>query len=323
MDTLVHIIIFLAAVGIIWVFAGSLVDAVSRISRRYCKSGFFTAFFILGFLTSISEFSVAANSILGHVPGVSLGNLIGASFVILLLIVPLLAIAGKGIRLNGAISKGTLALILVTIVLPALLVLDGNVTRTEGLLALLAYGTVAYVLYRKRVPISACDPDDEGIGERIRSTFFDCMRILIGSIAIFAAAHFLVEQAVYFADALSIPSSLVGLVMLSIGTNIPEIVIAIRSIFRGRADIAFGDYLGSAAMNSLIFGGLAVISGTFLIEASEFIMTAILFVSGLGLLFLFASSRLTISRREAIILILFYVAFLALQIWNVIRFSGA
>lgn len=322
MEALVHVIIFIASIGIIWFFAGILVESVSRIARRYCKSGFLTAFFVLGFLTSISEFSVAANSAIAKVPGVSVGNLVGASFVILLLIVPMLAIAGKGIRLNGAVSKGMLALILLVIALPVLLVLDGTVTWTEGLLAFLAYGTLAYALYRKRVPIQACEASEEGLVEQVRLTIADGARILAGGIIIFIAAHFLVEQAVYFAGVLGIPNSLVGLVMLSLGTNVPEIVIAARSIFRGRADIAFGDYLGSAAMNTLIFGGLAIASGTFFVEASEFIMTAALLVSGLLLLFVFASSRLTVSRKEACLLLFFYAAFLILQIWNIVRFAG-
>ncbi len=322
MELFVHILIFLVAVGIIWVFTGSVVDAVSRIARRYCKSGFLTAFFVLGFITSIGEFSVAANSVLEKVPQVSAGNLVGASFVILLFIVPLLAIAGKGIQLNGAISKGLLGLLLAVIVLPTLLVLDGNVTRTEGFLLLLAYGTVAFALYRKRVPINACDPDDNSIGERISLTMGDVSRVVVGGVAIFFAAQFLVEESVYFATALSVPSSLIGLVLLSVGTNIPEIVIAFRSILRKRADIAFGDYLGSAAMNTLIFGLLAVVSGTFLVEASEFIMTAGLFLVGLFLLYRFAISKFTLSRREAFVLLFFYGAFLAVQIWNVVRFAG-
>ena len=143
MDTLVHLLIFIVSIGIVWFFADVLIQAVSRISRRYCKSGFFTAFFILGFLTSISELSVAVNAHAALVPGVSVGNLIGASFVLLLFIVPMLALLGKGIRLNAAASKGTLALMLGAIGLPALLVIDGTVTRTEGLLAILIYATKA------------------------------------------------------------------------------------------------------------------------------------------------------------------------------------
>ena len=322
MELFVHILIFLVAIGIIWVFAGSVVNAVSRIARRYCKSGFLTAFFVLGFITSISEFSVAANSVLEKLPQVSAGNLVGASVVILLFIVPLLAIAGKGIQLNGAISKGLLGLLLVVIALPTLLVLDGNVTRAEGLLLLLAYGAVAFTLYLKRITISACDPDENSIGERISLTMNDVLRVVVGAVAIFFAAQFLVEESVYFATALSVPSSLIGLVLLSVGTNIPEIAIAVRSLSRGRADIAFGDYLGSAAMNTLIFGLLALLSGTFLVEASEFIMTAALFIVGLYFLYRFAVSKFTLSRTEAFVLLVFYGAFLAVQIWNVVRFAG-
>jgi len=319
MDALVHILIFVISIGIVWFFAGVLIEAVSRISRRYCKSGFFTAFFILGFLTSISEISVAINSSLALVPGVSAGNLIGASFVLLLFIVPLLALMGKGIRLNEAVSKGTLALMLGAVALPALLVMDGDITRTEGFLMILVYGTMAYALYRRRAPIQACDPFEEENQGKTRGMTADVIRVVIGAVAIFAAAHFLVEQAVYFAVMLSVPSSLIGLLMLSIGTNIPEIVIAFRSIFRGRSDIAFGDYLGSAAMNTLIFGGLAIASGSFEVESSEFVMTTVLMVSGLVLLWVFAQSKSIISRKEGVVLFLFYVVFFILQIWNIVR----
>lgn len=323
MDTFVHALIFLVSTAIVWFFADVLIEAVSRISRRYCKSGFFTAFFLLGFLTSISELSVAVNSALEGVPGVSAGNLVGASFVVLLFIVPLLAVAGNGLRINEAVSKRTLALMLMTVALPALMLIDGDVTRTEGLLALLSYGTVAYALYRKRAPILACDPLEEDADGKLRGMAGDLARVLIGGAAIFAAAHFLVEQAVYFAGALSVPNSLIGLLVLSIGTNIPEIVIAFRSIFRGRADIALGDYLGSAAMNTLIFAGLATFTGTFSVVASGFIMTTVLFVSGLAFLFSFARSKHVLSRGEGAVLLLFYGAFVALQVWNILRLSGS
>lgn len=315
MAAIVHVIIFLASLAIVWFFAGVLVESVSRIARRNCHTGFFTAFFILGFLTSISEFSVALNSSLAGVPGVSAGNLIGASFVLLLLVVPLLAVLGRGIRLNKAVSPKILILLLLTIALPALLVLDGNVTRVEGILAMLAYATVAFALYRSREPIRACEPEGDEIA-RVRSLFVELGRILVGAVAIFAAAYFLVEQTVYFASFLNVPSSLIGLLLLSLGTNIPELVIAARAILSRKSDVAFGDYLGSAAMNTFAFGLLAATAGSFVVEASEFIIAAVLLASGLALLYRFARSGRVVTRREGMILLAFYLAFLAVQFYN-------
>lgn len=313
MELLVHILIFLASIVIVWFFAGVLIESVQGIARRYCRSGFLTAFFLLGLLTSVSEMSVAANAALERVPGVSVGNLIGASFVILLFIIPFLAFAGRGVSISRALSWKTLTLMLGTIALPALMVLDGNVTRTEGLLVVLAYGTVAYALYRQQEHIRACDPLEEDVFVRTRRLAADLGRIILCGIAIFAAAHFLVEQAVYFAGALSVPPSLIGLLLLSIGTNIPELVIAVRAVLAGRSDIALGDYLGSSSMNSLVFGLLALGAGPFAVEAGEFMLAAALFIPGLILLFVFARSGRRISRGEGVVLFLFYAALMLSQ----------
>ena len=318
MTILIHVVTFACSIAIVWFFSGFLIESVGRMARRFNKTGFITAYFVLGFLTSISEISVAINSGIAGVPGVAVGNLIGASFVILLLIVPLLAVANKGISLTGSVSAPNLFLMLGLIVLPAVLVLDGNVTKTEGLLAVLAYATVAFVLYRAR---STTPP--KVVEERldISGTFKDIGRILLSGLAIFLAAHFLVEQAVFMAMALSIPASLVGLVLLSLGTNLPEIVIAVRSVIHRRTDIAFGDYLGSSTMNTLVFGGVALASGTFLLESSEFIVTALLMIAGLLCLYFFARSKCTLSRMEGIVLLLFYAAFIAIQIANIAKFA--
>lgn len=323
MATLVHIIIFLCSAAVVWVFAGVLIEAVNRIAKRFNKTGFLMAFFILGFLTSISEISVAANAVLAGVPGVSVGNLIGASFVILLFIVPLLALVGTGIKLKHTISKRNLLLMLAVVALPALLVIDGNVTKTEGILTILAYLAVAYLLYRQRgrTPDVGGDELAAEVLSKTHATLLDIGRIALGGAAIFLAARFLVEQAVYFAQLLTIPPSLVGLILLSIGTNVPEIVISIRSVLRNQTDIAFGDYLGSAVMNTLIFGGLALVSGTFFLESSEFIVSTVLLVLGLTCFFFFARSGYSLSRREGAILVLFYGLFLAFQIYNVVRFA--
>src|SRR3989338_7470207 len=144
MITVVHISIFLFSSAVVWFFAGILIESVDRVARRFHKTGFSVAFFVLGFLTSISEISVALNAGIGGVPQVSVGNLVGASFVIPLLIIPFLAIAGKGIELKKLISGRNLLLVFAVIALPSLLVVDGDVTRTEGVLALLVFTTLVY-----------------------------------------------------------------------------------------------------------------------------------------------------------------------------------
>lgn len=311
--------VFLLSLSVLWFFAGMLLDSVGRLAGRLCRSGFGTAFFVLGVLTSISEISVAVNAAAGGVPGVSAGNLAGASFVIILLIVPFLAVAGGGMSIKGLVSKETLAFALLVILLPVLLLADGQVTMLEGAFAVLAYLALAYSIRNRPEgkESNVCSVEQGGR----RELYLDVAKILVGAAAVFIASHFLVEESVAVATYLSVPASLFGLLLLSIGTNIPEIVIAIRAVLAKHKDIAFGDYLGSAAMNVPIFGVLALVTGGFVVESSQFVGTALLMLAGFVLFYIFARTRAELSSREGIVLLLFYASFVLVQFVNIVRFA--
>ncbi len=321
-STFLNVLIFLCSIGIVWYFAGVLIESVTHLSRRFNRTGFTTAFFLLGFLTSIGEFSVAINASIEGVPEVSVGNLIGASFVVLLLIVPLLAVLAGKVELRNTLSKRNLVLALAAIALPAVLVIDGTVTRVEGLFALLTYATLVWSIYRQKQEI----PDAKAIMakpfEKKRSFLADLGRIVGGGIMIFLASRVLVDQAVFFSLLIGAPTSLVGLVLLSLGTNVPEFVVAIRSVLKKKSDVAFGDYIGSATVNTFIFALLALVNGAFMFNAGETAGTTILLLIGLVIFFFFARSHSSLSRREGAILILFYAVFLGLQISALVGYAG-
>src|SRR3989338_3153819 len=105
-----HVLLFLFSAGIIWFFAGLLIESTDRLARHFHKNGFIVAFFVLGFITSISEIAVAVNATIKGVPEISAGNLVGASFVILLFIIPFLAAIGNKIELRHTLSRQNLRL---------------------------------------------------------------------------------------------------------------------------------------------------------------------------------------------------------------------
>lgn len=323
MSVLVHLFTFILSAAIIWFFAGLLIESVVIVAKRFHQSGFTVAFFVLGFLTSISEISVMINSSLEGTPQVSAGNLAGASFVILLLIIPLVAIVGNGIQLKNTLHHRNLGIALFAVALPTLLILDGGVNRGEGLICLMVYGTLIYFIRKQRpksVPQVLEDVEEELTNTR-KVTIFNLIKILVGAIFIFVAGHLLVQEATYFSNLLSIPSSIIGLLLLSIGTNIPELVIAVRSVLKGRNEIAFGDYLGSTVTNTLVFGFLPLLNGRFSVEPTEFIVTGILMVIGFIAFFIFAKSKNTITKQEGIALVSIYGIFVLVQIVNFVRFA--
>ncbi|MDD5026850.1 MAG: hypothetical protein PHH13_05805 [Candidatus Peribacteraceae bacterium] len=325
MTLLAHILLFALSACVMWLLSGVLIDATDTVARRYRKSGFAVAFFVLGFLTSIGEMSVLVSASAGGVPQVSAGNLLGASVVIILLIIPVLAIFGNGIQMARALHPSTIALLLGVVLLPSLLTLDGTLGIAEGFIMIFLYATI-FFLVQKRHPAEqeaseAIQETERMLLHKKHATLIDCGKIAIGGILIFLSGIILVEESVYFATILHIPFSFVGLLLLSIGTNVPEFVIAVRCVLGRHKDIAFGDYMGSAAANTFLFGLLAVANGPFHIEASETRLTFIVFAIGAVLFFLFSRTRGTLSRKEGLILLSLFLLFMTMQIGNAVRLS--
>lgn len=311
MEIIVHGVLFLTSLAVIWFFSGSLIETINRIAKRLNKSGFVIAFFVLGFFTSISEISVAVNATIDGVPQVAVGNLVGASFVILLLIVPLLAIVTKKIELQNTVTDRNLILALLVVLLPVLSVIDGNATRQEAFIILGAYITLLFAI-RNQATLS--DPVPEmPEAEDTRHLVYYIVKTIVGAVLIFFAGHILVEESVYFAQLASLPPSLIGLVILSIGTNVPEIMVAVQALRQKQKGIAFGNYLGSAVTNTPIFAFLVLANGSFVFPATQFVMTAIIMGFGLFLFALFVRSKCTLTRAEGAALFSFYVLFVIAQ----------
>lgn len=315
---LLHGALFLLSILIIWMMSGILIEATESVAKRYNKPGFAVAFFVLGFLTSISEISVAVNSTLRGVPQVSAGNLVGASIVIFLFIIPLLAILSGRIKLQNAIRPSNLAFALMLVCVPGMLALDSKITVIDSILLLALYATLIYRIRKKETVTKTIGKTMKKVHAQLvqkrRATMIDAAYILIGALLIFFAGKMLVEESLYFTSLLSVPPSVAGLLVLSIGTNVPELIIAIQSVIGKRNDIAFGDYLGSAVANVPIFALLGLANGTFGLDAGEFTWSSAFMIPGLVLFFWFARSKNEISRKEGLWLIAFYACFLVTQI---------
>lgn len=311
MAPLAHVLLFSLSILVLWAAARFLVSGIDRYARRHRTRGFVVAFFILGVATSISELSVAGNSLLKGVPEVSSGNLIGASFVILFLIIPLLAIANRGVRLTNTLSARAGFITLLAIIAPAFLVIDQQVSFIDGVLALIMYG--AALLTVKSDGVRHTDEHLPPTASFFTHAF-DLSKVLIAAIVIFFASDVLVDQSLYFASLLSVPEAVIGILLLSIGTNVPELTVALRSIFVRKPGIAFGNYMGSALSNTFIFGGVALVGSPFAFQSGIPTLFVTLFSVGALCFFIATQTKRTISVLEGALLLVFYVAFVTFQI---------
>ena len=307
LDFSLYILSFIA----IWFGAGLIVSSVEDLSKKLNISSFAVSFFVLGILTSIPEASVGINSIIDGNPEIFVGNLIGASLVLFLLVIPLLAVFGNGIRLAHQLDGKSLLVSLAVVASPVYFILDKKVTPYEGSFLIFLYIILFYLIEKKK-----------GLLEKIREVtsvrkthiLEDIMKIIAGSAIVFYASSMIVDKTIYFSGVFNISSYLISLLVLSIGTNMPELSLAVRAITLGKKDIALGDYVGSAAANTLFFGLLSILNRSEVNVSNHYIETFVFTILGLGLFYYFTRSKNDISRREGVILLIVYFMFVLIEI---------
>jgi len=307
-----HLLIYALSFVGIWIGSGLALKSIERLSRIMKLSSFAVSFIVLGFFTSVSEFSVGINSILKNDPEIYVGNLIGASIVITMMIVPLLAIVGNKIRINLEFQGFNLPASLVVISLPVILAMDGRIGQTDSIIAISLFGFLVISIQSKK-----------GILERIKEINAkatikmgkELLRVIFGIATIFIASRFIVEQTIYFSELLKVSPFLISLLLIAVGTNVPELSFVVRSAFVKNKQVIFGDYVGSASFNTFLLGLLTLMYGKPVILTNSYLVSLLFLIAGLVLFYYFARSKNTISRLEGLILLLMYFLFFATEIF--------
>lgn len=94
--------------------------------------------------------------------------------------------------------------------------------------------------------------------------------LIVGIVLMTYSSDKAVDHSVKIASALRISPLIIGLVLVSIGTDLPEIVNSIMSCAVGHADIELGDSLGSVLTQmTLVIGLLPFLVGKFKVKRKE------------------------------------------------------
>ena len=259
---------------------------------------------VLGLFTSLPEFAVGVNATINNVPSIATGNLFGGLFVLFGLILGSSLILNRSVRTTGNALLWPLAVLY--LVAPFFLGLDGNLSSRDGTLLITAY--VALLFYASRI-----------YKHRRRVLYRDQISaifwVITGLILIIVVSNIIVRTTLTLLTSLDLPPFIIGLLAFSIGTNLPEIIVMLRSWQRHVRALSVSSLLGSALANVCILGFLAVMRPLpITIDAPFVIMASFLSVLVL-LLFSFASTARRLTRAEGVVLLGTYVLFVATQLW--------
>lgn len=305
--------VFIASL-ILVVFAGGILPrALGGIARILRLSQFITAFLLVSLASSIPELFIGISSAIQGIPSISLGNILGANFVNMTLKIALIVFIAGAVSGKERMSTQNFWLVFVLGILPILLAIDGVISRIDGVVLLLAFALYIFKIFRDEEYFHREIPKDEPPDLRSISHVMKhfgkfvagSALLLLGSFLLIWSAKEIVGE--YF-DA---NFFLFGILFLALGTTLPEFVFGVRAAKLGQGAAMLGNTLGVVAYNAAAIIGLVAILRPIHIDSGENFFSAIPFLFFAFILFyFFVYTKRTITRPEAVVLLLLYIVFL-------------
>ncbi|MBI4008932.1 hypothetical protein HY357_01750, partial [Candidatus Roizmanbacteria bacterium] len=133
---------------------------------------------------------------------------------------------------------------------------------------------------------------------------------------VFIASNIIVSETVYFANLLNISVFYISLLVVALGTDLPEISLLIRSLMSGKRELAMGDFFGAAAASTLLFGIFTILSGGEVLVINNFWVTFVFIILAIVLLYVFSRSKNFITRKEGLVMLGVYILFIFVEMWQ-------
>jgi cation:H+ antiporter len=136
----------------------------------------------------------------------------------------------------------------------------GKVTWQSG--AALLVVMVMNVIWEMRTASEHPDEGDGIDGDEASSPQVAALKLAAGLALLVGGSQLLVQGATAAALALGVSTTVIGLTIVAAGTSMPELITSVVAAYRGKADLAIGNVIGSNLLNQLlILGVCALVSG--------------------------------------------------------------
>ena len=299
-------LIFLGIAGVLW-GADRFTDGACGLARRLKVSELVIGLTVVSLGTSLPEFIVSFMSVLRNSSDMSVGNVMGSNIFNILVITGSAAIM-RNIKVEKSLLLRDIPICLgASVLLLVFAVTNGMINRWEGLLLVAFFIAYLYVAYRVAIR-DRREAQAEPHAEQM-TLLKILMLIVVGIAALVIGGRVLVNNAVAVAQDLHVSESIIGMTILAGGTSLPELATSIVAARKGSFGLALGNVIGSNVFN------IAFVIGT----CSSVVPMAVteiapkdwaMLIGSCVLVWLVAFTGRKLNKREGILLVLCYLAYL-------------
>ena len=315
------ILLLIVGLGLILAGANFLTDGSAALAQRFRVPEFIIGLTVVAVGTSTPELVVSVLSAIGGQSDVAIGNVVGSNIFNVFVILGVCALIRPVPLTAGNIRRDIPFGVLVSLLLLALaqdsLLCKGaadRIGRLDGAAMLALYILLMWYTIRKTKRPEATAPTE---GSKAPMAAWLTAVMIVGGLAglVFGGEMFL-RSATSIARSLEVSESVIAITLVAGGTSLPELASSLVSLFKGKAEMALGNVIGSNIANILLILGVsATIHPLSMGGITVWDLLMVLLSSVVVFLAAFTFKRKAIDRWEGAL----FVAIYAVYIWYLIR----
>ena len=265
MDVL-HIGSVLAGLILLCIGGYAIVSGGVSLAKKLRISSMIIGLTVVAYGTSTPELAASLLAAFNSHTELILGNIIGSNISNVGMVIGISAIFAPLLISKITVSRWIPIMIGVSLLVVAMSY-DGEISQVDGVILIAALiGFTAYTI--KTVKKQKIQQNETIENEALEGEYFlsrykietypqSIGLIVAGVIVLFIGGHLTVDGAVNIAETLGLSQLVIGVVIVAIGTSLPELITSIIAIAKKQTDIGVGNIVGSNIYNILLILGVS------------------------------------------------------------------
>jgi len=315
------IILTLLIVGIFLLLAGGfcLVRGASGLAELYGVPPLVIGMTVVAFGTSAPELVVNVVGALHGETAIAFGNITGSNLANIGLVLGTAALITP-IALEGKIIRRELPLLLLATVVLLAMTLDSPLRssaaildRSDAVVMLLLFGIFIYItvldfLRQQQDPLLTTVHRLHLVPHFLLKT--DWILVAAGVIALAVGARLTIDNGADLAEAMGAPPVIVGMLVVAIGTSLPELVTSILAALKGDPDLCVGNVIGSNIFNSMFVLPVSALIRPLEVPAGGSLDIFVALLLSITLIPVFIAGKTIMSRQIGALFLVVYGAYM-------------
>jgi cation:H+ antiporter len=259
------------AVGVVALalVADWFVSVAARLADHLGLSAVIIGVVVMGFGTSLPEMVVSAFASARGAGGIAVGNVVGSNVVNVTAVLGIAALIAP-LVVRGSVVRREAPLALATVAAFAVAIPASTGGRGLAALVLVVIGGASLAVLFQGARTEADDPFGEEVAAEVHaaearvgdeSTLRLGVLTVVGLAALVAASQVLLVGAEGVADLIGLSPTATGVLLLAVGTSLPELAATVAAARAGEGDLIVGNLWGSNLFNATFVGAAALAAG--------------------------------------------------------------